>query len=379
VLTDSIAFAAERDSVIFDGIPCSPGVFLLRGNDSESDPYISKTANLRRRLLRLLGTPTEHSKKLNLRDRVRLIEYTPTGSDFESGFLIYRLLRRTFPRTYLNRLRLRFAPLLKLHLENQYPRASLTTRIGRLKGQSFYYGPFYSRTIAEKFANDSLDFFKLRRCVDDLHPDPSFPGCIYSEMKMCMAPCFKGCADDDYTHEVQRVQAYFQSRGDSLLREISLQRDQASLNMEFENAAALHARIEKLKSTVGQLPEIIHRLDLLNGVLVQPSSSAGCVCLFKIQAANLIGPVQFSIQSENQSKSQSMEARIQEALSSTSAEVAGAPLETMEHLALLRRWFYRSSKAGEIFFADEKGMLPMRRVVRGVSRVFRGEEPEIGS
>jgi hypothetical protein len=89
--------------------------------------------------------------------------------------------------------------------------------------------------------------------------------------------------------------------------------------------------------------------------------------------------VQFSIQSENQSKSQSMEARIQEALSSTSAEVAGAPLETMEHLALLRRWFYRSSKAGEIFFADEKGMLPMRRVVRGVSRVFRGEEPEIGS
>jgi hypothetical protein len=46
---------------------------------------------------------------------------------------------------------------------------------------------------------------------------------------------------------------------------------------------------------------------------------------------------------------------------------------------LLRRWFYRSSKAGEIFFADEKGMLPMRRVVRGVSRVFRGEEPEIGS
>ena len=60
----------------------------------------------------------------------------------------------------------------------------------------------------------------MRRCVDDLHPDPAFPGCIYSEMKMCLAPCFKGCTDDDYHAEVARVQAYFDSAGDSLVREI---------------------------------------------------------------------------------------------------------------------------------------------------------------
>jgi len=47
--------------------------------------------------------------------------------------------------------------------------------------------------------------------VDDLHPDPSFPGCIYSEMKMCLAPCFKGCTDEEYYAEVNRVQAYFDS------------------------------------------------------------------------------------------------------------------------------------------------------------------------
>jgi len=48
----------------------------------------------------------------------------------------------------------------------------------------------------------------------------------------------------------------------------------------------------------------------------------------------------------------------------------------MEHLALLKRWYYRSTRIGEIFFADAKGELPMRRVVRGISRVFRGEKPE---
>ena len=99
-------------------------------------------------------------------------------------------------------MRLRFAPLIKLHMENEYPRASVTTRLGRLNGRNIYYGPFPSRAMAEKYANDSLDFFLMRRCVDDLHPDAKFPGCIYSEMKMCLAPCFKGCTDQDYQAEV---------------------------------------------------------------------------------------------------------------------------------------------------------------------------------
>ncbi len=189
MLTERLEFVPERDSEIFAAVPAASAVFLLRGEDAQSEPYVSKTANLRRRLQRLLGPVEERTRKLNLRDRVRTIEYTPTGSDFESGFVLYKVLRAAFPKTYQNRLRFRFAPLVKLHLENEYPRASITTRLGRLNGRALYYGPFASRTAAEKFMNDSLDFFKMRRCVDDLHPDPKFPGCIYSEMKMCLAPC----------------------------------------------------------------------------------------------------------------------------------------------------------------------------------------------
>ena len=47
----------------------------------------------------------------------------------------------------------------------------------------------------------------------------------------------------------------------------------------------------------------------------------------------------------------------------------------MEHLAILKRWYYRTNKVGEIFFEDEHGALPMRRVVRAVGRVFKGEKP----
>lgn len=376
MLTERLEFAPERDTDVFSAVPAAPAVFLLRGGDARSEPYVSKTANLRRRLQRLLGPVEERTKKLNLRDRVGMIEYSPTGSDFESGFLLYAALKAAFPKTYSNRLRFRFAPFVKFHLENKYPRASVTTRLGRIDGPSLYYGPFVSRVTAEKFMNDSLDFFKMRRCVDDLNPDPKFPGCIYSEMKMCLAPCFKGCTDEEYAAEVSRVQTYFDSAGDSLLRELSAEREAASASLAFEDAAAIHVRFEKLKPVVSQLPEIVQRLDRLSALMIQPSHIDGSVAFFQIASGRISGPIQFVIQAAEHTKSQSMESRVQEAMQSFPTSKTKSALETMEHLALLKRWYYRGSRTGEIFFADIKGELPMRRAVRGISRVFRGEKPE---
>jgi excinuclease ABC subunit C len=376
VLSKRLEFAPERDAEIFLALPAAPAVFLLRGGETQAEPYVSKTANLRRRFQRLLGPITERTKKLSLRDRVRVIEYTPTGSDFESGFLLYNVLRSTFPKTYSKRLRFRFAPFIKLHLENEYPRASVTTRLGKMHGRSLYYGPFVSRVAAEKFMNDSLDFFKMRRCVDDLHPDPKFPGCIYSEMKMCLAPCFKGCTDEDYAIEVAHVQSYFDSSGDSLVRELSAEREKASTNLAFEDASAIHVRIEKLKPVVSQAPEIVQRLDRLSALMIQPSHIPGTVAFFRIIAGLIAGPLTFSIQPSDHAKSQSMESRVQEALQALPLVKSSSALQTMEHLAILKRWYYRGSRVGEIFLADPKGELPMRRVVRGISRVFRGEKPE---
>jgi len=376
VLAHRLEFAPERDAEVFAAVPAAPAVFLLRGEDAQAEPYASKTANLRRRLQRLLGRIEERTKKLNLRDRVRHIEYTPTGSEFESSFVLYQALRATFPKSYGDRLRFRFAPLVKLHLENEYPRASITTRLGRLNGRSLYYGPFPSRAAAEKFMNDSLDFFKMRRCVPDLHPDPEFPGCIYSEMKMCLAPCFKGCTDEEHSAEVARVQAYFDSGGESLVREFSAQRDAASTNLGFEDAAAIHARLEKLKPVLSQLPEAVHRLDRLSALMIQPCHLPDSVTFFRIEAGCLAGPLVFCIQPTEHAKSQSMESRVQEVLSSSLPPKTKSVLKTTEHLALFKRWYYRGRRLGEVFFADGTGVLPLRRVVRGIARVYRGEKPE---
>src|SRR5438874_2777410 len=313
----------------------------------------------------LAGNPSEQT---------RSIEYSITGSDFENRLLLYRTLREIFPHDYRDRMKLLSAPLIRLNLDNEFPRAYITRKIGRLTGKSIYYGPFASRAAAEKFLTGSLDFFKMRRCDFDLNPDPAFPGCMYSEMKMCLAPCFKGCTDEAYHVEVSRVQGYLDSGGVSLRREIEAQREAASAAMEFENAAAIHARMEKLAPVAHLLPEVARPIQRLNGVMVQTSAPPNSVALFRIAKGMISSPVAFAIEQASSAKSQSMEFRLAATISELPTPDAASAAELAEHIALLKRWFFRSSRMGEIFLCDEKGELPLRRLVRGVSRVFRGEK-----
>ena len=367
MLTETLQFSDEA----LNALPTKSGVFILHG---DGEPYVAKSANLKQRLMRLLGPAEEGSKRLNLRQQTRSIEYSITGSDFESRFLLYRTLRELFPADYRDRLKLRSAPLIRLNLDNEYPRAYVTRKIGRLTGKSIYYGPFASRAAAEKFLNGSLDFFKMRRCDFDLNPDPAFPGCMYSEMKMCLAPCFKGCTDEAYHLEVSRVQSYLDSGGSSLRREIEAQREAASVAMEFENAAAIHARMEKLAPVAHLLPEVARRLSRLNGVMVQTSSQPNSVALLRINKGMISPPAAFAIEQASSAKSQSMESRLSAAITEIPTQEPASAAELTEHIALLKRWFFRSSRMGELFLVDDKGDLPMRRLVRGVSRVFRGEK-----
>jgi excinuclease ABC subunit C len=370
MLSHSIPFSPDHPADFFAQFPASAAVFMLRGADPAAEPYVSKTANLRRRLLRLLSPADSQSKRLNLRERAATIEYSLTGSDFESTLLLYRLFRQEFPRTYQKRLRLHAPALIRFNLENAYPRAYVTNKLGRLSARSIYYGPFRSRAIAEKFMNDSLDLFKIRRCTFELHPDPAYPGCVYSEMKMCLAPCFKGCTDEAYAVEVGRVQAYFDSKGDSLLGELEKERDRLSAEMEFEAAAQVHIKVAKIKGILSACDEICGRLDQLDAVIVQPSAQPDSVTLFRFHHGTFTGPEQFSVESE----SESLDSRLRTALQQMPDVHARSATQFGEELAILKRWFYRTHKTGEIIVAGENGELSVRKLANALMRVFRGEK-----
>ena len=373
-ISSSIPFSSDQPAEFFLQFPAAPAVFVLRGTKEEAEPYVSKTANLRRRLQRLLASAEGQSKRLNLRERVASIQYFLTGSDFESGVLLYRLLRKEFPQTYQKRLRLHPASVIKLNLENAFPRAYVTTRLSRPGARSLYYGPFRSRVVAEKFMNDSLDLFKIRRCTFELNPDPSFPGCVYSEMKMCLAPCFKGCTDEAYAAEVARVQAYFDSGGESLVQELEAERDRLSAALDFEAAAQQHAKIAKVKSILTSADEICRRLDNLDAVIIQPGAEKDAAALFRFTGGALLGPVPLKVAAEQNVEVEPLEQKLRAALETLIPANSHSATQMTEELAILKRWYYRSHKAGEVVFAKAEGELPMRKLMNAVHRIAQPKQ-----
>ena len=136
---------------------------------------------------------------------------------------------------------------------NPYPRIIVTNRPSQREAD-WAYGPFPSRAAAERFAEEALKLFLLRRCTDDLDPDPSHPGCVYSEMKMCLAPCYKGCTDERYAEEATAVESFLATRGESRWSRSAPSATQASANLEFESAAPFTPRSSASKRSARSPP-----------------------------------------------------------------------------------------------------------------------------
>ena len=279
-----VEFQAEHSDEILRAVPAAPGVFALRGADPAAEPYLTRAANLRRRMRRLLAAPEALddqgrpvlSKRLNLRDRVRFIEWTRTGSEFESTLTLYCASREAFGAEEARR-RLRLYPpyMLRVTMSHEHPRVYTTNRLSK-RSLAESFGPFPSRAAAERYCDAVLDLFQLRRCYEDLAPYPEHPGCVYGEMNKCLRPCQEGneqaCTPAQYAAEAQRVLAFFQTRGQSLLDEVAAQRNAASEAMDFETAAALHKQWEKVRAASLLSDEIVRPVEALRAVIVQEAA-----------------------------------------------------------------------------------------------------------
>jgi hypothetical protein len=277
----SLAFSPENAAAILRDIPSLPGVFALHGpraaeGQSEAQPYLTRAADLRRRITRILAPPDSQSKRLNLRDRVARIDYTITGSEFESTLALYHASATVFGLDEARRrLKLRTPFFLRFTAENAYPRVYSTNRLSKRALDNFY-GPFPSRAAADRYCDAVLDLFKLRRCHEELAPYPEHPGCVYGEMNKCLAPCNQACAPEGaaaYTAEATAVKRFFDTRGESMIIDIGLAREEASAAMEFEKAAELHAQWHKVKAAQSLADELVQPLPKLRAIIVQKTSS----------------------------------------------------------------------------------------------------------
>jgi len=347
---------------------------MIEPREEKAEPFLIRTQDLRRRLQRLLGPLDPASKRLNLREFARGVRYRATGSAFEQTLTYYQHAKKLFPKRYRDLLRLRPPAVLKVNLRNAYPRCYATRRIpvdeaGAPTGGT-YYGPFASRRGAQAFAERALDLFKVRRCQIKIRRDPTFPGCLYSEMKMCLAPCFAGCTKEEYDAEVGRLVQFLDTSGGSLRATYEEEREKASEQLDFERAALLHKKVEKLDEVLRGQPEITRRIQDLNAVILQRTAEEQTIGVFGVHGGRLAEPF-FLRFAEIASQPRSAEQLFRDYLESKATAEQG---DLGESLWLVARWFYSNPREGEIFFREKDW--PYRRILRACSRLLSPKTSE---
>ena len=214
-------------------------------------------------------------------------------------------------------------------------------------------------------------------------------------MKMCLAPCFAGCTQEEYDAEVGRVVAFLATGGASLTAELEREREAASEALDFERAAAVHRRIEKAAEALRGLPDLARRLEDLNAVVLQRAAEENTVAVFVVRAGRIEEPrlLRFA---ELATEPRSVEQILREWLEGA-GEQASLPAkaaasqqsfrELEDQLSLLARWFHKKPRVGEIFFrentarssaavpqdeasARRNSEWPYRRILRACSRLL---------
>ena len=275
-------------------------------------------------------------------------------------------------------MRLRPAAVLKVNLRNAYPRCYVTRRIpvdeAGLPTGGTYYGPFASRRSAQAFAERILDLFKVRRCQIKIRRDPMFPGCLYSEMKMCLAPCFAGCTKEEYDVEVRRLVQFLDTSGGSLRSTMEEEREKVPTDEGPPERGREDARSRRGAGPVAS--QAVPREDRggdreeprvgqdLDAVILQPAAEEQTMGVYRVRGGRLAEPF-FLRFAEIASQPRSAEQIVREHFEAVSGATEG---DLGEHLWLVARWYYSNPREGEIFFREKDW--PYRRILRACSRLL---------
>jgi hypothetical protein len=183
-------------------------------------------------------------------------------------------------------------------------------------------------------------------------------------MKMCLAPCFAGCSPEEYANETTRVVEFLSTSGGSLQAELGREREAASEATDFEKAATVHKRLDKVSEVLRGLPELARPIEQLDAVIMQRAAEPETIAVFIVRCARIEEP--FLLRFGQTAEPRSAEEILRQRLSEPAAADPGEP--PADHLSMIAKWFYSKPRAGEIFYREKDW--PLRRMVRACARLL---------
>lgn len=272
---DAEARAAEMLARVKGEARDLPGVYQMRAADGEII-YVGKSKKLRTRLLSYFRAeyPADKGARI-LREAAELHwEYVPT--EFASLLEELKRIKRYRPRLNVAGKRdARHMAFIRVARGD-----AALFRVVRSSGNDetgIFYGPFHGAVQIEEALRELNDALGLRDCALDfpMHfpeqsdlfgASPRTPGCIRHEIGKCLGPCVGAVRRDEYHERFVLAQAFLEGANDVPVTALRRLMDEASGRLEFERAATLRDKIERLESLRAQFARLRFAVESLSFV-----------------------------------------------------------------------------------------------------------------
>ena len=236
----------------FDGkavaaaMPAAPGVYRMINADG-GVLYVGKARALRNRVGSYFNATPKSTRIMAMLAQVARIEVTVTRSEADALLLENQLIKSLAPRYNVMLRDDKSYPFVLLTKED-WPRIAFHRGPRAIPGR--YFGPYPSAASVRETLNLMHKLFRLRSCEDSVFKNRSRP-CLQHQIGRCSAPCVGLVDAGDYADAVRRASMFLDGRSEELGDELTAAMQQASDNLEFEQAARLRdliATIRKLQA-----------------------------------------------------------------------------------------------------------------------------------
>jgi len=286
-------------------VPREPGVYLFKDRSGKV-LYIGKAKNLNKRIHSYFSKGKDHPYKLSLiLTNADTIEHIITATEKEALILEGNLIKKYRPRYNVILKDDANYPLLKLDINNRYPRLTI---VRRMKNDGdLYFGPFTSASAVRSTLRLIGPVFPLRKCKTKGTPKRSRP-CLNYQLGRCLGPCCLDVRVEDYQEIVDQVKLFLEGRSKELISQLREIMQKASRGLNFEKAARLRDQIRAVEKTVERQAVVSTQMkdqDVIG--LSRSGKEAGIVILF-VRSGYMVGSRNYSIHCEWQNASEPLEA-----------------------------------------------------------------------
>jgi excinuclease ABC subunit C len=226
--------------------PPSPGVYLMKDKD-EGVIYVGKAGNLKNRIKAYAAGMDSRGMTPFLVSRICDVDYIVTKTQKEALILENSLIKEHRPRYNVNLRDDKTYFSIRINPADPFPRFQLVRR--PKEDGARYFGPYPSSASAKETLRFLQLVFPLRTCRDQ-ELNTRKRACLEYEIKRCAAPCVGMIDAPSYQRLVRDSMAFLEGRERKLIRDLRTRMKNASMQMNFEEAAVLRDRISAIEETL---------------------------------------------------------------------------------------------------------------------------------